>query len=479
MGDDNVTWELKNSLLVNDIRRINSKKLNKNQYTISLLKEAIKSGLMSEGEVINVQVHIMDLLKDLILRYTKGESTSVTVETSESLLNSILYAIDFYMLKIDNPETAVKELKQKSIMGVYESGIELLRVCVIDTKKLYGKIKRSKLKVELEPYNTTIEEIACFFQEYNIIFGAHNGMGSIDYPLIFDDMSVRGVTYIKNYLEHLEIETELCKLFSEEDINKMLFGYEKMCRLSHNIELINIFEILINNSIFSVLCGNEASQLNITKYQFNKVNQKVKELTQTDKLINEAVRKVICDLKINNELLIEYINNYKELFKGRIRNVLKNNRLDTFIVVENKEEIKYTFDFDEGKRMSESEFNSMVKRIMKVSKIEDKIEIINSNIHSLQDFIDIFNCDCFFGEEFEKVFGALSDIELTILTKVVFYEELRNETADLSIIIAQRMGTENEWQEHFISFMENLCKGRKSKIEEMLSQIDYEEIKFY
>lgn len=471
--------KLENKLLVNNKRKINVKKLNRNQYIISLFKEAIKSGLMSEDEIIKIQVDIMNLLKDLILRYTKGESTSVTVETSENLLNSILYAIDFYMLKMDSLEAAIIELEEKSIRQIYENGIELIRVCTVDTKKLYGKIKRNKLRIELEPYNTTIEEISCFFEEYNIVFGAHNGMGSIDYPLVFDDMTVRGVSYIKNYLEHLEIETEFCRLFSEKEINKILVGYEKMCRLSHNIELINIFEILINNSIFSVLCGNEARQLNITKYQFNKINEKLKGLTNIDKLIDEAANIVAHQLKINNKLLIEYINNYKKLFEKRLIGVLENHRLDTFIVVENEEEVKYTFAFDEGKSMSEGEFNSMVKRIMRVPKIEDKIEIINSNVHSLQDFIDVFNSDCFFGEEFEKVFDAFSDIELAIFVKVVFYEELRNGTVDLLSIIHEKNGVDSEWQEYFVKFMEGICSERMTKIEEMLDKVDYEEIKFY
>lgn len=471
--------KLDNKLLVNSDGKINAKNLNKNQYIISLFKQAIKIGLMSENEIIRVQVDIMNLLKDLILRYTKGESTSVTVETSESLLNSILYAIDFYMLKLDNPEAAVMELKEKDIRQIYESGIELIRVCSIDTKKLYGKIKRNKLKLELEPYNTTIEEISCFFEEYNIVFGAHNGMGSIDYPLVFDDMTVRGVSYIKNYLEHLEIETEFCRLFSENEINKILAQYEKVCRLSHNIELINIFEILINNSIFSVLCGNEARQLNITKYQFNKINEKLKRLIHIEEIINEAICRVINELSIKNKFLIEYINNYKKLFEKRLISVLQNDRLDTFIVVENTEEAKYTFAFDEGKRMSEGEFNSMVKTIMKASKIQDKIEITNSNVHSLQDYIDIFNCDCFFGEEFQRVFEVFTDIELAIFVKVVFYEELRNGAVDLLRIIYEKKEVEAEWQEYFIKFIEGLCRERMAKIEEMLDKIDYEENKFY
>ena len=63
-------------------------------------------------------------------------------------------------------------------------------------------------------------------------------MVTIDYPLVFDDMRVRGMTYIKDYLEHLAIETAYCTLFSIEDINRLLYDFGRLCRLVHRIELV-------------------------------------------------------------------------------------------------------------------------------------------------------------------------------------------------------------------------------------------------
>lgn len=470
-----------NSLLIKDRVSIDVKTLNKNQYIISLINQGIKIGAVSNVEAFEIQAKIMDLLKELIMKYTKGESTSVTVEVTESLLNSILYSLDFYMLEINKPESILKELKQKDIKEIYEDALELLRVCVIDTKKLYEKIKRERLKMELEPYNTTIDEgIPCFFEKYTVVFQAHNAMASIDYPLVFDDMRVRGISYIKNYLEHLDVETEFCRYFLEEDIKKILIGFEKMCRLSHNIELINIFEVLINNSIFSVLCGNKAGELNITKSQYYMLSEEFKrrDLTTISVIINKAVEIVISDLQIINHVLIDYINNYKELFRQRILYALENDCLKSMIVVEEEEKQKYTFAFDEGKRMSEKKFKKTVDKIMNSSAIVDKVDVINSEVHSLQDFIDILDADCLYGEEFGHVFNTLGDIELTILAKLVFYEELRDGLTDPSVIIENKE-VEVEWQEYFIKFIENLSQDKKKIIESLINEVDYEEIKFY
>lgn len=462
--------------------KIDAKTLNKNQYIISLLNEGRKAGEVDNSAMFDIQFKIMDLLKELIMKYTKGESTSVTVDVTESLLNSLLYSLDFYMLAIDNPEVALKELKQKSVKKIYEDGLELLRLCVIETEKLYKKIKKDRLKVDLEAYNATIDEaIPSFFEKYTMVFEAHNTMASIDYPLVFDDMSVRGISYIKNYLEHLDIETEFCRYFLREDIKKTLIGFEKMCRLNHNIELINIFEILINNSVFSILCGNKASELSIIKEQYNRVSQKFKQgdITTIYALINKAVETVIADLQISNPLLIDYINNYKKLFVERILNALQNDCLSSLIVIEEEEKERYSFAFDEGKRMSDKNFKLTVDKIMKLSEVVDKIQVISSKVHSLQDFIDILNADCFFGEEFYPLFNILENVELTILLKLVFYEEIRDGLTDLSLILASKKNVEVVWQEYFIKFVDNFGKEKKEIIEKLLDLVDYEEIKFY
>ena len=89
------------------LTQFNNKSFDKNNYTLSLIEGALKSGKLSYTDAFNIQNKLMEVLKALILRYTKGESTSLTVETTESLLNSILYALDFYFLKVDSPEASL------------------------------------------------------------------------------------------------------------------------------------------------------------------------------------------------------------------------------------------------------------------------------------------------------------------------------------------------------------------------------------
>lgn len=467
-----------NTLPLTHDETIDQKSLNKYQYTSSLLEEGIRSGILTSGNVVDIQIKIMSLLKDLIMRYTRGESTSVTVETTESLLNSLMYCLDFYMLKIDDPLWALKELKEKDLRKIYDEGQEQLKDYVTDTKRLYGRVRKDRLKVGLEAYNATIDEgIPAFFQKYNIVFEAHNAMASIDYPLAFDDMRVRGISYIRNYLEHLSIETEFCRYFHENDIEKTLRGFGRMCRLNHSIELINIFELIMNNCIFSVLCGNKAGQLCITKEQSHMIVSKLQQNGPSE--INNAAKTLISYLHIYNPLLIDYINNYKELFLQRIISALKNNSLNSLIVTEEEVQEKFTVSFDKGDRMNQKGFESVVKKLLSAPQIGDKIDIIQSNIHSLQDFIDILNSDCLFGEEFEQIFSTLGHIELTILAKIVFYEELRDDMTGLSELINNKRTVEAEWQEHFIKFVSNLSESGKQRLEDLLDQVDYEELKFY
>ncbi len=237
--------------------KIKIENLNKNQYTFSILKEGFRIGLIDKKTISSIQNQIMNILKDLITRYTVGESSSVPITTGEKLLASICYCIDAYCESFNDIEECIDVLKTKNIRELYEKGVELVTSYVDETRILYEKIKKDKLPIDLRAYDDTIDEgLSSFFKDYGVVFNAHDTMGSIDYPLTFDDMSIRGINYIKNYLNTLEVETFFCKFFSNNDIVKTLKQYGYIYNTDYRLELINVFEVLINNSIFSVLSGN-------------------------------------------------------------------------------------------------------------------------------------------------------------------------------------------------------------------------------
>lgn len=82
-------------------------------------------------------------------------------------------------------------------------------------------------------------------------------------------------------------------------------------------------------------------------------------------------------------------------------------------------------------------------------------------------------------DEYEALFKTFGDVELAILIKIVFYEELRNDEKDLSSLYDKEEEHESEWQARFIEFIKNIDRNRQEAIEKFVYDIDYEEISFY
>ncbi|WP_425446510.1 DUF6179 domain-containing protein [Dethiothermospora halolimnae] len=470
---------------VEKYRKVEKFKLEQNQYTASLLNETLKLGLLNIKEVSRIQTEVSYILEKLIMRYTKGESTSVTVETTKKLLSSIMYSIDAYMMNYDDVEKSIIDLKTKDIKEIYIKGVELVSLYYEKTMKDYRKIKRNKLNTKLEAYNATIyEAIPLFFRKYEIMFGAHNTMASIDYPLALpvDDIKIRGVFYIKKYLEHLDIETEFCKHFREEDIEEILISFGRNIRMDYKIELINIFELVINNSIFSILSGGKGEEIAISSSQYKFLNEKFDNLMNYDieLLIDQAFQKLINTLKINSFRVLDYINKYKKVLMGRVINGVENKSLDSIVITNKKESIKNnTITFRATEKLRDYEFNMLVKKLIRSISSEDKINMLNTSIKSLHDMIDIFNANCLFENEYIDLFSTLSDMELTILARIAFYEELRGNSINLLDAISCQKEIKDEWQIHYIKFLTKLNKDRIKSIETYLDKIEYEEISFY
>ncbi|MBU3183058.1 DUF6179 domain-containing protein [Clostridium psychrophilum] len=76
---------------------IKKEKLNQKCYLQSILEEAYRLKLLTDSELENIQMQSIQLLAKQTERYTSGDSSSVKVETAESILQSIFYGIGVYL----------------------------------------------------------------------------------------------------------------------------------------------------------------------------------------------------------------------------------------------------------------------------------------------------------------------------------------------------------------------------------------------
>ena len=150
-GDINMNY------LQGENKDFNGSNLVKNQYTISLIKECIRVKILDENYIYNVQIKIANLLKELIMKYTRGESSSVTIEKAEKLIISIWYTLDAYITSFEKVEDSILALQNEGIEEMYLKGKEILKEEFSNTKKLYDEVVKNKIRTELIAYNDTLK----------------------------------------------------------------------------------------------------------------------------------------------------------------------------------------------------------------------------------------------------------------------------------------------------------------------------------
>ncbi|MCY7951305.1 DUF6179 domain-containing protein [Bacillus inaquosorum] len=461
---------------------IDKSKLKQSQYMLSLLKEGQNVGAITSEKAYQIQVEMMQILQRLIDQHTQGESTSVTTETAEGIMISLLYAMDAYALHFEKPEEVLVHLHSDSVKKIYTKGVELLHYYFEEAKQLYQDVKKMKLDVPVDAYNLTIDEsLPIFMNNYNIIFEAQNTMASIDYPLATDNMQLQGVFYIKQYLERLLIETRFCHFFNHQDLMYVLTNFGRICRFNYRIELFNIFELMINNAVFSLLSGSGANQVRISEVQYDRLSRLLSDC-HADKranLINEAFDQLQRDLK-TDQTLTSYINLYREEFIQRVNNAAEIDNFKMLIIREIEENEKpMVLMLNENDRMSDIEIRKLVDCIMGSESIAEKISLIRDHFVSLHDYLDLLNSGCLFDDEYNALFATFENFELAIFAKIVFYEELRGGIRNFFDIIADCTEAKSEWETYYIKFIKQLEDERIATVGHLIEDIDYEEISFY
>lgn len=373
--------------------------------------------LLNDNILARIYYERMELLRVKLKYYTKDESSSVMVEVAESILQCIDYTIGIYLKNFHDLQLIIEELKHTSLSDMLKMGHDLIKNKILKCKKLFKVIKVNKLKVDNYSYNDTIDYgISVFFKEYNDFFAAHETPGSIDYQLYIDNMDYIGIEYIYNYLYNLSLENEFCNKFYISEINKLLKGYDKKSELL----LINIFELILINSLGLIICKKDLNSLNINSLDREIIKNKLEKLSleELQKELLKDAKICIKILDIKNIELITYIKKSILKITPLINERIKLNKLET-IFISFEEECNEIIEYIDGIKMTNSEFKKLTEEIRECFLVEDKISLIKNNIKSLEDLVDMLNADCLFGDEYITFFKSLSKMEIVLLSKYI------------------------------------------------------------
>lgn len=441
---------------------INEDNIDYSNFTLSLLSQATTQSIISAQKLQDIQLQIMNLLKNNITKFTRGESCSVKTEVAESLLHSILYNVDFFLIDINDIEICIDLLKKNSISDLYTKGLSSINNAAKKSRGLLNHIQSTKLNVQMDAYHATIDTgLSEFFDNYNAEFFSDESPGSIDYPLSFDNMSLKGIMYIRQYIENLYFENTFCKLFPINNINILLQNYGKIYKYNHKEMLINIFELVFNNSVFSIMLGKDPKNLSISKEEC--LLLKTMLIPNISEVIESSIEELIIKLYISDKALLNYLKKYANKFCVSLKQNVSEGNIESLVIVGKDDPLSISY-AGENPRLNDDSFKRIANEILSSGTTESKAEIIKTDIHNLEDLVEILSADCIFDNEYKTIFNLLTNFELAFILHKISGNSSYNNSIDHIVDTLHLSSSEADWQIKFIDYLKSLSQHRLSNI---------------
>ena len=314
------------------ISKIKREKLDERNYFNSLIESAYEEQMLSEDDIVNIQIQILQLLDEIVYKYNGLDSSSIRKEILEDISNSNNYTIGVYLKTFRNPDEALKEIKDKGVKKAYQEGRKKIDRMLNIIRLMYIKVKQNKLNIENDTYNDTISGgIQGFLKIYNPDFKAQDMKITADYPLYNNLIGkLDGVEFIKEYLNSLYLENLFCMNFSEEKIKYLLYGY------SHDYQelIINIFEIVLLETIACKLVNRDIQDLAISTLELNELYKlfKNKNNIEIKNTVIKTYQRVLCEIGLDSNEYKKYIEKNLDNITQMIINAVKQKTLDKLFI---------------------------------------------------------------------------------------------------------------------------------------------------
>ena len=390
---------------------------------------------------------IISLLGERVEKFTMRDSTSVTKETAERILGSILYCI-----KSDSNNTIKNSSLDKSLIKeenldirtAFYNGLLIKKEKIKKAKILCENIKREFCFIDNCYYKDIIwKGIDAFFKNYDVEFNPQYNVLTLDYPLYIEIENLSGIDLIYEYLKRFYIEERFLKKFEIHVIEEILRGYND----NFTNLVINICKIILRNAIICKILNKNIYELDVKEIDFDRIKKYIENNTQEEmvRLIDEKLKSLLKELSLEEEVFYTYfkldIKEFvKELYLYKEQNLLN-------IVISLRKE--YTFKekehFQDGDLIDDNILRKIINEIKECRFLYDKIEIIKRNIKSLRDLKELLN-ECFYENEFKYVFDMLSNEEINVMIK-----DIKEKKAFQEYLC--------EWEEALIKYVKN--KGER------------------
>ena len=246
---------------------------------------------------------LVPIVAKLAEGYTSKESTSITYERAQQLMEAVLYSIR------EAEKAGQFSLIQKDELSterMYAIGVKCVEDKTKEALDLYNGIMIHFSSYGNQClYDTVVKGLPEFFKWYDCRYDPQNTILTLDYPILMDISEQTGIDKIYDFLFCIQLEQIFLNKFPPEYVMEILSKYDKQYKLM----IENLCEIVLMNVISHMLAGKEIFILDFEPEEYLKMQTLIQKENLSDlrEKLKNAVKVLVREYYENDEKLMEYL----------------------------------------------------------------------------------------------------------------------------------------------------------------------------
>lgn len=225
-------------------------------------------------------LHLMGIVKNLAKKYTGNDSSSITYNTAQMLMEAVQYTISINLMSNHADINLYKGTLEYE--KLYSMGKEKLNELFRDALEDYQRLLEDFDDFGISNYrHTVVDGLSAFFLHYDFHYRPQDHLLTLDYPIINDDIHQSGILRIKHYLRGIILENKILKLYPREVIIQRITNSTPM---GHPYFMDNICYPVLLNMLSSLLIDKPIDTLQMTLKDIDQLNHYLSTCTY-DELI--------------------------------------------------------------------------------------------------------------------------------------------------------------------------------------------------
>ena len=190
---------------------------------------------------------LLPVVAALTEKYTCRDSSSVTYEVANRLMEAVLYCINEC-----NSEGLILHSQRLTAKEAYERGLQRVQDKTCAARKLYNTMVLNFNSYGNENYYDTVTKaLPGFFKLYDIHFAPQESIITMDYPTICPISGVSGIDAVEKYISYISIEQRFLGRLPGDYVLDTLYQFHK----NYRKQFYNICRIIYRDILVHILAG--------------------------------------------------------------------------------------------------------------------------------------------------------------------------------------------------------------------------------